>query len=230
MVNSKGDFKPWTKQQKRVFNRLISWCYEAKSRNCQISRIDLTTADNGPAHLLRRHLQELRRRVERDLGYKGVETFVVETSEGNGVLHMVWAWAGDRPFIIDQGWLSEQWDTIHGAYIVYIQRMNLGNNSIRRVGRYFALQYLADQRGALVRMSWSWKRARVAIGKGWKFMVRMLRLVRHDVHYAYKFDREMPDVTFQDLLVSWEEVLTEGSTVIGGRLLEVRERQIVELF
>ena len=84
------------KKQRRVFQRLVSWCFEAKSRDCQLSRVDLTTAVGGPAHLLRRHLQELRRRVERDLGYKGIETFVVETSEGNGVLHMVWAWAGSR--------------------------------------------------------------------------------------------------------------------------------------
>lgn len=66
-----------------------SWCYEAKSRDCQLSRVDLTTAVNGPTHLLRRHLQELCRRVERDLGLQGLELFVVETSEGNGVLHMV---------------------------------------------------------------------------------------------------------------------------------------------
>jgi hypothetical protein len=76
----------WSRQQRRVYGRLKSWCYEAKSRGCQLSRVDLTTAVGGPAHLLRRHLQELRRRVERDLGYKGVEMFVVETSEGNGVL------------------------------------------------------------------------------------------------------------------------------------------------
>jgi hypothetical protein len=79
----------WTRQQRRVFQRLTSWCYETKSRDCQLLRVDLTTASCGPAKLLRRHLQELRRRIERDLGYRGVEMFVVETSEGNGVLHMV---------------------------------------------------------------------------------------------------------------------------------------------
>src|SRR5688572_3814651 len=74
----------WSRQQKRCFNRLTSWCFEAKSRECQLLRVDLTTAPGGQADLLRRHLQELRRRVERDLGFKGVETFVVETTEGNG--------------------------------------------------------------------------------------------------------------------------------------------------
>ncbi len=123
----------WSRKQWRVFQRLTSWCYEAKSRGCQLARVDLTTASGGPAPFLRKHLQELRRRIERDLGYPGIETFVVETSEGNWVLHMVWAWVGDRTFIVDQGWLSEQWEKIHGAFIVYIRRMNLGKSSIRRV-------------------------------------------------------------------------------------------------
>ena len=149
----------WSRQQKRCFNRLTSWCFEAKSRECQLLRVDLTTAPGGQADLLRRHLQELRRRVERDLGFKGVETFVVETTEGNGVLHMVWAWQGTRPLIIEQKWLSEQWHRIHGAPIVWIRRMDLAKDSIRRGGRYFALQYLSDQRGALRRISWSWRRS-----------------------------------------------------------------------
>jgi hypothetical protein len=37
-------------------------------------------ANGGRADLLRKHLQELRRRVERDLGLKGIEIFIVETN------------------------------------------------------------------------------------------------------------------------------------------------------
>jgi hypothetical protein len=197
-----GGYKPgsrnWTKQQKRVFQRLTSWCCEAKFRDCQLSRVDLTTARGGPARLLRRHLQELRRRVERDLGYKGVET-----SEGNGHLHMVWAWAGDREFIIDQRWLSEMWAAIHGTPIVFIRRMHLAKDSIRRVGRYFALQYLSDQRGALIRMSWSWKRSRFAIGKAWSLLIR--EFVSRTKHVG-----GLPDSTFPELLVAWEKLLEFG--------------------
>ena len=225
----KGRSSNWTKQQRRIFQRLTSWCYEAKSRNCQLSRVDLTTAIGGPAHLLRRHLQELRRRVERDLDYKGIETFVVETSEGNGVLHMVWAWVGDRQFIIDQKWLSEQWATIHGAPIVYIRWMNLAKDSIRRVGRYFAVQYLSDQRGALVRMSWSWKRSRFAIGKAWKFMCRALwQINRH--RQACDWRHPQPDLPFSDLLIAWENLLDRGWCVLGSTLFVSKDRQVVELF
>jgi hypothetical protein len=214
-----GRSSTWTRQQRRVFQRLTSWCCEAKYRDCQLSRVDLTTAAGGPSHLLRRHLQELRRRVERDLGYKGIETFVVETSEGNGVLHMVWAWTGPREFIVDQGWLSTTWATIHGAPIVFIRRMNLAKESIRRVGRYFALQYLSDQRGALVRMSWSWQRSRFAIGKAWSLLVS-------EFHSRSKWNCGLPDSTFQELLAAWEKLLELGWCRFGMHTYCVVDRVV----
>lgn len=219
----------WSKKQKRVFQRITSWCYEAKSRGCQLSRVDLTTASGGPTPILRKHLQELRRRVERDLEYRGIEMFVVETREGNGVLHMIWAWQGDREFIVDQKWLSEQWEKIHGAFIVFIRRMNLEKDSIRRVGRYFALQYLADQRGALVRMSWSWKRSKFALGKAWAFMLKAYR-ARSTFATWTGTNPGGVEVSFQDLLHAWEELLTDGCCVLGETLFIVRDREVVELF
>jgi hypothetical protein len=182
----------------------------------------LTTASGGPAQLLRRHLQELRRRVERDLGFKGIETFVVETSEGNGVLHMVWAWRGNREFVIDQRWLSESWARIHGAPIVFIRRMNLAKDSIRRVGRYFALQYLSDQRGALIRMSWSWQRSRFALGKGWSLLVSEFRS-------RSKWKAGLPDSTFGELLVAWEKLLEFGWCRSGANTYCVVDRVVVPL-
>lgn len=142
----------------------------------ELNRVDLTTANGGRADLLRKHLQELRRRVERDLRLKGIEMFIVETTEANGVLHMIWAWHGGREFIVDYHWLSGQWEKIHGAWAVWIRRMRLSKEDIRRVGRYFAVQCLSDQRGALKRISWSWRRSRFALGKTWSFMVKQFRL------------------------------------------------------
>jgi hypothetical protein len=219
----------WSKKQRRVYQRLVSWCFEAKSRDCQLIRVDLTTAPTGQALLLRRHLQELRRRIERDLGFKGLETFVVETSEGNGVLHMIWGWQGDRSFIIDQHWLSEQWERIHGAPIVFIRRMNLSKDDIRRIGRYFALQYLADQRGALVRMSWSWRRSRFAIGKSWKTLCRSWRQI-NKLRDARSWKYDEPELPFSELLIAWEDLLTRGWCQLGGILFCAEGREVQELF
>jgi hypothetical protein len=63
--------------------------------------------------------------VEREFGFKGIEQFVLETTEGNGVLHMVWAWRGARSFYVPQAWLSEQWEKIHGAPVVWVRKMGL---------------------------------------------------------------------------------------------------------
>lgn len=221
-------FEPWTRQQRRVYQRLTSWCYEAKSRGAQLRRMDLTTARGGPSELLRKHLQELRRRVERDLGFSGVEMFVVETSEGNGVLHMVWAWVGDRYFIIEQWWLSKQWKNIHGAPVAFIRLMGLSKRDIRAVARYFAIQYLAGQ-SALVRMSWSWRRSRFAIGKAWKFMCRSLRLINKQ-REAQDWRNPQDDVPFSELLVAWEELLSIGSCILGSVLFSVEDREVKELF
>jgi hypothetical protein len=66
--------------------------------------------------------QELRRRVERVHSYY-VEYFNVQTNEGNGVLHQIWAINEAKAAWIDQGWLSEQWRSIHHSPIVWIARV-----------------------------------------------------------------------------------------------------------
>jgi hypothetical protein len=123
----------------------------------------LTTAPGGDAGRLAYNHQRLRQRIEAVYGYRGLEHFTVQTSEGNGVLHIFWAWRPPpgwrgRDFYVPQGWLSREWARIHGAPIVWICRVRMGRRSLRRVGAYAVAQYVADQRG-YVRMSWSWKRS-----------------------------------------------------------------------
>jgi hypothetical protein len=142
---------------------------------------------------------------------------------------MVWAWQGDREFIVDQRWLSNQWAEIHGAPIVWIRRMNLSKQDIRRVGRYFALQYLSDQRGALKRISWSWKRSRFALGKTWSFMVKQFK-ARSKYSSWCGVNSGLVEVSFQDLLVAWEDLLSRGWCVLGSTLFSVEGREVKELF
>jgi hypothetical protein len=90
------------------------------------------------------------------LGYGGVEYFMVRTSEGNGVLHVFWAWRGGRVFWVDQRWLSCTWQEIHGAPVVWISAVGAGRSPGRAVG-YVVSHYVAGQK-QLVRVSWSWRR------------------------------------------------------------------------
>jgi heme-degrading monooxygenase HmoA len=218
----------WNRQQKRVFQRLTSWCFEAVGRGCSLNRVDLTTAPFGPAHLLRPHLQLLRRRVERVFGFKGIEVFCVETSEGNGVLHMVWAWQGEQSFYIPQAWLSLEWQKIHGAPIAFIRKMRCTKKDIQSVGGYFALQYLSDQRGALVRMSWSWWRSRVALSRGWETLKKMGR-VRSEASVWCGCSPTLYSVSMADVILAWESLLRSGEAMLGETLLIVKGRQVVEV-
>jgi len=124
--------------------------------------IMLSTANGGDPSKLAYHHQRLRQRVESRLGYRGLQHFQVRTSEGNGVLHIFWAWKPEcgfrqRSFYVAQGWLSKQWAQIHGAPIVWVSRVRLGRVSRNKVSRYCMSQYVSGQAGYEY-MSWSWGR------------------------------------------------------------------------
>jgi hypothetical protein len=83
-------------------------------------------------------------------GFKDVLIFSVRTSEGNGVLHELWAWIApegkkSRSFHVPQRWLSKHWAQIHGAPYVWIKKYKYGENSQKRLPRYMVAQYVGDQ-------------------------------------------------------------------------------------
>jgi len=213
-----------------------SWLTEADGRHCQKLRVDLTTANGGDAGRLRRHLQELRRRIKRRWGYS-LEQFVIETSEGNGVLHCVWAFDVKKAVWIPQEWLSEQWEKIHGAPIASIKRMGSGSNDRKRVSKYMVTQYMVTQGGdsgsALVRYSWSWWQAKVLIGRGWADYKRIIRFVEWRLDRDARRDMTVDlgarvRVPWRDYIAGWESLLTDGVAVVGDVFLMVEGRRIVE--
>lgn len=164
---SAREWKPWDRQQKRVFHRSKSILTYWAEHGYTVSWVMLSSSPASDPKKLSRHHGELRRRVERVWGFKGIEFFQVKTTEGHGVLHLYWAWKAPngyrgRPFIVPQVWLSEQWNKIHQASVVWISRMKLGGRSVARVTRYVVTQYLVDQEkggvSCLDGMSWSWRR------------------------------------------------------------------------
>jgi hypothetical protein len=137
-----------------------------------IIRLDLTTAVGGDAKKLTEHYEALRRRIEKRIG-KRVHYWWVQTEEGNGVLHTLMAAEGS--LYVEHEWLSEAWEEIHGAKVVYVKRYKKGVYSRKRVSKYLVAQYLAGQLGN-VRMGWSWKRTfNIPISKAWKLFCRIFR-------------------------------------------------------
>lgn len=127
----------------------------------------LTTAVGGDASKLPKHHAALRRRAERVWGFKGMEHFQVRTSEGNGVLHIFWAWKAapgfrEKRFYVPKWWLSAEWEKLHGAPIVHIDKLTLSQGSVRDVSEYVVCQYVVNQKKdnelALEGMSYSWRK------------------------------------------------------------------------
>jgi hypothetical protein len=92
------------------------------------------------------------------LGYAGMQHFSIRTDEGNGVLHLLWAWKGKRSFYIPQAWLSDAWRSIHGACVVWVARVGGGTGDVARLSRYMVSQYCSGQAGFKY-MSYSWRKS-----------------------------------------------------------------------
>jgi hypothetical protein len=174
--------------------------------------LDLTTAHKGEARLLRRHFQELCRRIRRVYGIE-LENFLVQTKEGYGVLHCLLAINSKRLAYIPHRWLSDQWQDIHGASVVMIRRARQGRSDRIAIARYFADQ---GERGEkLVRFTYSWRKTRVSLGAGWTSMKRSYRRLRRD--YA---------LNFGDLIKAWDSILTTGRAVLANFVFTVKNRAV----
>ena len=153
----------WSRKQKRGYQRVRSLLWFWEAHHFQVLWVTLSTAEDGQADKLTSHHKQLRQRIERQLGFRGLEYYQVRTEEGHGVLHIFWAWRvpdGERArrFWISQEWLSAQWEGLHGAPVVWIKAYQPSHRSRNRLSRYVISQYVQDQCG-YVNMCWSWKRS-----------------------------------------------------------------------
>lgn len=134
-----------------------------------IKWVTLTTAEGGDSGSLRKNCRELERRVMKTWGTGEIESVKIDTTEGNGVLHLLWAMPNRR--FVPQAWLSDQWKAVHGAPIVHIAEYRVGTSG--RLSRYMVSQYMSGQGGAGVRISWSWKKTfTVPLKAAWRTFKR----------------------------------------------------------
>ncbi len=188
----------------------------------------LSTAPGGDARKLAYHHKRLRQSLERKLGFKGVEFFQVETTEGNGVLHVVWAWRGERSFYVPQDWLSSEWKRIHGAPIVWVSRIGSGQRDRDKVGRYMVAQYCGGQSG-FVRFSYSWWSCEFPLAKCWETLKTLASVSFRDDSAKWGWRREYV-LPMSEIIAAWETLLRNGEVMLADVLVGVRERQLVELF
>jgi hypothetical protein len=164
--------KQWT-TRRAVIDRLRYW----QGNGYQCLWVTLTSAPDSPEKRLREDFQVLRKRMDRELGFSKVEYVCVDTREGHGVLHMIWAWRDTNPrkkasFYVPFEWLQEQWKRIHGAFHVNVKRIGGADKDARRLSRYIVAQYCGDQ-NALVRLSQS--RMAIPLTRMREQLLRLLR-------------------------------------------------------
>ena len=213
----------WSKRQKCIFQRLTSWCKYKIYNNEQLLRVDLTSSLVSDPSKLKIHFDHLRKKVEREYSYK-IDYFKVHTSEGNGVLHMIWSIKSEQAVYISQKWLSAAWLSIHGASVVWIQRIKRSKFDVRRVSAYCCNQYLAGQ-SAIVRVSYSWRRFAFAIGRAWKdfkILFRKLSPAREMCGESLCLD----SVGYIDMLRCWDELLKKRVAHLQNLVIYVEGREL----
>ncbi|MBK8379959.1 MAG: hypothetical protein IPL14_19200 [Nitrospira sp.] len=195
------------------------WFWEAD--HFQVLWVTLSTADGGQADKLTDHHKQLRQRIERQLGYRGLEYYQVRTEEGHGVLHIFWAWRvpdGERHrrFWIAQPWLSAQWEALHGAPVVWIKAYEAGQRSRNRLSRYVISQYVQDQSG-YVNMCWSWKRSLgFPMSTLWEEMRNQWS--SRNVFRRIRGELEIPRIV---LVKTWEDLLAGHAILYNGFVLQL---------
>jgi len=138
------------KKRKRSYHRFKS-CFEYWGfGNYSLLWVMLSSAPLSDFKRLADHHYNLRKRIERKLGFKGLQHIQVKTREGNGVYHAIYARKipkGQRPFsfYIPQKWLSANWDDIHGAPVVWVKRVGTSRADRAKLAAYCVSQYCADQ-------------------------------------------------------------------------------------
>ena len=78
----------WSRKQKRGYQRIRSLLWFWEAHHFQVLWVTLSTADGGQADKLTYHHKQLRQRIERQLGYRGLEYYQVRTEEGLSLIHI----------------------------------------------------------------------------------------------------------------------------------------------
>lgn len=151
--------------------------------------MSLTTAD-GVDSDISNDWTKLKKRIERKFGFKP-EYIRVKTSEGNGVLHIVY-----RGKYIPQRWLSSQWSDIHNSTIVDIRWIR----SSKQIAGYLT-QYVSSQYG-FERFSTSWNWIKRGSGKDYKIIKEGCKDLDY-VCYSDEYNAVYFKIDFNLLMRTW---------------------------
>jgi len=140
----------WSPKARRWYQRLLSGVTHHQANRRRLRVITLTSAPEASGLDINASFQALKQRIRRRWPVTGFEYWKLKTSEGYGVLHIIF----NGPWI-PHSWLSRSWQEIHFSPIVYIQELRQRR---KKLISYLMTHYLPahDQGRLYTRMSWSW--------------------------------------------------------------------------
>jgi hypothetical protein len=179
--NSPKELPPQAPQDRRkharAFQRMLTRLQIAKNNNAYMRFMTVTSA-REQKRPIKKSFAVLRLRIERAtykrdgfVGFKFNRYFCLRTSEGNGVLHIVF-WGR----FIPQDWLSKNWLDIHGAFRADIRACFTKKRRVDGLVGYLLTNYLTEQ--PIERMSYGWKWAWLGFCKSWEHVKRTYSWLR----------------------------------------------------
>jgi len=171
----KARFSLFLPKQSRCFQRCLSGLLRASFAHQRCSFLTLTSGVGFDVSRLADCFQALRKRVEHKFGFL-MQYLMVRTSEGNGVLHVIFV----APEFLPKRWISASWlDITHGvSRIIRIFEVRLGRKAdCKRMARYMT-QYVAGQ-VSFERFSYSWSWIFKGAVRVWRSLVSV-----HGLHEA----------------------------------------------
>jgi len=141
----------WSPKARRWYQRLLSGLTHHQAQGRILRVMTLTTAPRALERDLNADFQALKKRILRKWPCK-FDYWKLRTSEGNGVLHIIYS-----GIYIPVAWIKQAWSEVHGgSYIVYMQKLRGKRKSMVNylMGHYLPAH--ASDLGIYTRMSWSW--------------------------------------------------------------------------
>lgn len=217
-----------TRKESRAYNRLVTGLTIGDIVKAEMRFLTLTTAPFVTSDI-NKDFDALKKRIARATfakdgfrGFKFNKYFKLKTSEGYGVLHIIF-WGGR---FIPKAWLSQAWKELHNSPIVDIKLCydpakgrKKGLNGL--VG-YLLTNYLTRQ--PIIRMSSGWGWSWLGVCKSWKNTLKtygyMRRSSKQDLvalkfhkpehsHYEYcsNYPKGDPPFSFRHPLEAWQKLL-----------------------
>lgn len=182
------EYDPNRQKAKRIFQRMITGLQIASNQNRDMRFLTLTTSNEkrysrhkvgetsegkpiweqkertlkDSFDILRQRIKRARVNREGFTGFNLNKYYCLRTSEGNGVLHLIF-WGGNY---IPLTWLKNAWHDIHGAYQVNIQFVHNKKRTVGGLVGYLLDNYLLNQ--PIKRMSYGWGWAWLGFCKSWE--------------------------------------------------------------